>query len=173
MRPFGAADLDALVQLHAEESFWWFPLRRSMKSEETSAFLDRVMKEYESEGVPALHAVIDRLTSELAGWGGLSVPEFLPEVLPAVEVAWRLGTRFRGRGYATELGSAAIRWGFNGLRLDQIVSVAEPDNAASLRVMDRLGFGSARLTSHPALGVPLLVRELTSEAWRVAQVQHA
>ena len=100
LRPLTADDFDSLHELHAEESFWWFPLRRPMTPEETSGFLARVMGGYRSATDPSLHAVIERATGALAGWGGLSVPRFLPEVLPAVEVGWRLGSMFRGRGYA-------------------------------------------------------------------------
>ena len=173
LRPFTADDFDSLNELHAEESFWWFPLRRAMTPEETSAFLARVMGQYESATDPSLHAVIESATGALAGWGGLSVPSFLPEVLPAVEVGWRLGSMFRGRGYATELGAAALRWGFTGLGLEKIISIFEPENHASGRVMDHLGFHPELETTHPAFGVPLLVRTLTAEQWRSKRERQA
>ena len=43
LRPFSGDDLEALTRLHAEESYWWYPLRRGMTDEETSAFLERVL----------------------------------------------------------------------------------------------------------------------------------
>jgi RimJ/RimL family protein N-acetyltransferase len=119
MRPFAEEDLSSLIELHAEESFWWFPLRRAMTVEETTNFLTRVMAGYESASEPTLHAVVERSTGALAGWGGLSVPRFLPQVLPAIEIGWRLGSEFRGRGYATELGAAALEWGFSTLKLEE------------------------------------------------------
>jgi RimJ/RimL family protein N-acetyltransferase len=166
LRPFVEDDLIALTQLHAEESFWWFPLRRAMTAEESAMFLARVISQYDSDSEPALHAVIERSTGELAGWGGLSVPSFLPEVLPAIEIAWRLGSTFRGRGYATELGAAALQWGFSTLGLDEILSILEQENVGSGKVMDHLGFDSGRLMTDPTRGVPLLVRSLTSREWR-------
>lgn len=166
MRPFAPEDLDALVRLHAEESFWWYPLRRGMTPDETAAFLSGVLKVYESTSDPAQHAVVERATGSLAGWGGLSVPRFLPEVLPAVGVGWRLGSEFRRRGYATELGAAAVQWGFTSLGLDEILSIFEPENEISGQVMDRLGFGPGRETIHPTRGLPLIVRTLTAEVWR-------
>ena len=90
----------------------------------------------------------------MAGWAGLSVPTFLPEVLPAVEVGWRLGADFRGRGLATEAGGAALRWGFEDLGLREIVSIHEPDNAASGRVMDRLRSAPGTATVDPARHLP-------------------
>jgi len=169
MRPFRGEDLSSLTQLHAEESFWWFPLRRAMTVEESANFLARMMASYESDSEPSQHAVIERSTGALAGWGGLSVPRFLPQLLPAIEVTWRLGSAFRGRGYATELGSAALEWGFSTLELDEIISIFEPANIASGKVMDNLGFGVGRQMTDPARDVPLLVRSLSARNWRLAR----
>jgi RimJ/RimL family protein N-acetyltransferase len=169
LRPFVEEDLPSLTELHGEDSFWWYPLRRAMTVEESANFLARLLASYESESEPSLHAVIELSTGALAGWGGLSVPHFLPEVLPAVEVVWRLGTAFRGRGYATELGAAALQWGFSTLGLDQIISIFEPENVASGKVMDHLGFGIGRPTVDPTRGLPLVVRSQTVREWQSAR----
>jgi RimJ/RimL family protein N-acetyltransferase len=166
LRPFADDDLDALAGLHAEATFWWFPLRRGMTEEETAAFLDRVIEQSDDPGRPAFHAVTERATGSLIGWAGLSVPDFLPDILPAVEVGWRLGIDHRGKGYATEAAAAALFWGFDELGLDEIVSVYEPENLPSGRVMDRLGFGPGSAMTEPERGLPLLVRRLTSGDWR-------
>ena len=47
------------------------------------------MARYESDGF-GIEALIDRATGAMIGWAGLAVPHFLPEILPAVEVGWRL-----------------------------------------------------------------------------------
>ena len=39
LRPFGSDDLEPLIEIHAEESFWWYPLRAAMTAEQTAAFL--------------------------------------------------------------------------------------------------------------------------------------
>jgi RimJ/RimL family protein N-acetyltransferase len=164
LRPFDQADLGDLVRLHGEESFWWYPLRRGMTPEETEGFLDRTLADCRDPERPAFHAVVERSGGALIGWAGLSVPDFLPEVLPAVEIGWRLGTAHRGLGYATEAGSAALRWGFDDLGLDAILSIFEPQNIASGRVMDHLGFDAGVRTTHPR-GLPLVVRTLTAIRW--------
>jgi len=166
LRPFTGEDLDGLTALHAEESFWWYPLRRGMTAEETGAFLDRMIEHGGAPDRPTFHAVTERGTGALVGWAGLAVPDFLPEILPAVEVGWRLGTGFRGKGYATEAAAATLRWGFEDLGLDEIVSIFEPDNRPSGRVMDRLGFGPGSATTEPGRGHLLLVRRLSAEDWR-------
>jgi RimJ/RimL family protein N-acetyltransferase len=166
MRAFTEEDLDPLTELHAEPSFWWFPLRRGMEPEETSRFLSRVLADNQSPDRPAFQALVERSSGALMGWAGLSIPDFLPEVLPATEVGWRLGTRYRGHGYATEAATAALHWGFEDLGLEAIISIFEPENVASGKVMDRLGFGPGVETTHPGRALPLLVRTLTVEEWR-------
>lgn len=160
LRPLAMDDLDALAALHSEESFWRYPLRRAQARDETEAFITRTMERYVDPGL-AVSAVVVGDTSELAGWAGLAVPTFLPEILPAVEVGWRLGEQFRGHGYATEAGGAWVRFGFDTLGLERIVSIYEPDNVASGAVMRRLGFEFERATVHPELVVPLHVMSLS------------
>jgi RimJ/RimL family protein N-acetyltransferase len=45
----------------------------------------------------------------------------------------------RGRGYASEAARAALAIGFGELGLDRVVAVTHPENAASRRVMEKLG----------------------------------
>ena len=167
LRPFTDDDLGALVELQAEETFWWYPLRRGMTAEETAGFLDRMILLNAEPARPVFHAVTDRTAGSLMGWAGLSVPDFLPEILPAIEVGWRLGRHFWGKGYATEAATAALDWGFGELGLDEIVSIYEPENRPSGRVMDRLGFGPGSPTTEPKRNHPLLVRRLTADDWSV------
>jgi RimJ/RimL family protein N-acetyltransferase len=164
MRPFTADDLPALAVLHAEESFWWYPLRRGMPEDETKDFLGRVIERYERDGF-GLEAVVERAGGAIIGWAGLAVPHFLPEILPAVEVGWRLAKAYWGQGLATEAGAAAVDWGFTEGGLERIVSIYEPENAASGRVMERLGFTYERTTSGTPRGETVRVMELTRERW--------
>ena len=99
----------------------------------------------------------------LAGWAGLSVPHFLPELLPAVEVGWRLGEGFRRRGYATEAGRAWVEYGFGYGGLDEIISIYEPENTASGAVMRRLGFRHDRDVALPSRGLTLRVMKRTRD----------
>lgn len=158
-------DLDDLAALHAEETFWRYPFGRSWSETETESFLERTIERYQAPGM-AVSAVVVADTGDLAGWAGLSIPTFLPEILPAVEVGWRLGERHRGRGFATEAGHEWIRYGFEELGLESIVSIYEPENVASGAVMRRLGFTLAREATHPERGVGLHVMSLSKSAWR-------
>jgi RimJ/RimL family protein N-acetyltransferase len=135
-----------------------------MSEEETKDFLARVMERYDSDGF-GLEALVERGSGTMIGWAGLAVPHFLPEVLPAVEVGWRLGGSHRGQGLATEAGSAAVDWGFTEGGLERIVSIYEPENTPSGRVMEKLGFTHERTTSETPRGRTVRVMELTRQQW--------
>ena len=164
LRRWREDDLDPLAAIFAKPEVWRFPFQRGFSRDETETFLARRFEEWGSQGW-GLWAAADRTSGELLGFIGLSVPAFLPEVLPAVEVGWRLDPRVWGRGLATEGGRAALAAGFGALGLDAVVSIYEPENVASGRVMEHLGMTPARDTVHPELGVPLRVYRITREQW--------
>jgi len=167
LRPFVPNDLEELTVLHAEESFWWYPLRGAMSKQDTAGFLERVMARYDSDGF-GIEALLDRASGAMIGWAGLAVPHFLPQILPAVEVGWRLAGPWRGRGLATEAGAAAVEFGFTTGGLDRIVSIYEPENVASGRVMERLGF-TLHVTTTGQRGEEVAVTELRRERWEAGR----
>ena len=148
LRPLTLDDLDELAVLQAEPSFWWYPFQRGYSKDETRLWLERTIDEEQRDGY-AVAAVVVRDSGLLAGWAGLAVPHFLPEVLPAVEVGWRLGKAFWHQGYATEAGGAWVDHGFQERGLDEIISIFEPANEASGAVMARLGFRFDRAVEMP------------------------
>jgi RimJ/RimL family protein N-acetyltransferase len=125
----------------------------------------RLAQGWEERGF-GLFAVEWRETGELAGWVGLAVPDFLPELLPAVEIGWRLARGFWGRGIATEGAREALRFGFEEAGLDRVVSIHHPDNAASARVMAKLGMRFDRDTAIPAHGRAARVTAITREQYQ-------
>ncbi len=165
LRPWREDDLEALAAIFAEPAVWHHPLRRSLSTEESERFLHRQIAHWELHGF-GMWAAEERAGNELVGYIGLSVPTFLPQVLPAVEVGWRLHPRWWGAGLATEGGRASLRHGFDVLGLDRIISIFEPENVASGRVMAKLGLHDWLVTEDPRLRSILHVREITAAQWR-------
>jgi RimJ/RimL family protein N-acetyltransferase len=62
-----------------------------------------------------------------------------PEGWPGVEVGWMLDRAIWGRGYATEAGRVSLDYAWRVLGADHVVSLIAPENAASIRVAERLG----------------------------------
>lgn len=55
------------------------------------------------------------------------------------EVGWGIASAYWGRGYATEAGRAAIAWALAEYGLAKAIAVADRENVASWRVMEKLG----------------------------------
>lgn len=71
----------------------------------------------------------------LIGFAGLKYLEELREV----DLGYRLIPEHWGRGLATEVCRPVLRYGFDTLGLDRIIALVHPDNAASIRVLEKLG----------------------------------
>jgi RimJ/RimL family protein N-acetyltransferase len=91
-----------------------------------------------------------------------------PEGWPGFELGWMLCQSFRGRGYATEGARAALAFAFTRLEQPQVISLIHPDNAASIRVAERLG---ERLVGPiEVMGKPVLVYRITRDEWEAISV---
>jgi [ribosomal protein S5]-alanine N-acetyltransferase len=87
------------------------------------------------------------------------------EVSPdEVEIGWMLTPAAWGQGYATEAGSAVRDEAFERLNLDSIVAEHHPANAASGRVMEKLGMVFER-DGFGRNGWPYRLYRLTRERW--------
>ena len=71
----------------------------------------------------------------LFGQVGLNRPPFFPEN----ELGWILFDGYEGHGYATEAARAARAFAYDTLGWTTAVSYIDPENAASIRVAERLG----------------------------------
>lgn len=58
----------------------------------------------------------------------------------AGEIGYVLRERYRGAGIMTTAVTLVIEYGFGALGLQRIVADVAPDNAASIRLLERLGF---------------------------------
>ena len=56
-----------------------------------------------------------------------------------MEIGWRLDAAYWGSGLATEGARAVVRYAFDVIQLEEIVSFAVVDNVRSRRVMEKLG----------------------------------
>jgi RimJ/RimL family protein N-acetyltransferase len=111
---------------------------RTLSREESDRAVDRIEMHFERRGF-GLFAAELRDSGEFIGYVGLSVPSFEAAFTPCVEIGWRLTAEYWGRGLATEGAKAVLRWGFESLALDEIVSFTVPGNARSRRVMEKIG----------------------------------
>lgn len=83
----------------------------------------------------------DRLFRSLVGRGGFSRIDLDGETV--LELGWVVRDALTGRGYATELGRAALVWAGEHQPVLPVVAFTEVHNHASRAVMARLGLRPA------------------------------
>jgi RimJ/RimL family protein N-acetyltransferase len=86
-----------------------------------------------------------------------------PEGWPGFELGWMLRRSFWARGYATEGARMALQFAFTQLRQPHVISLIHPDNAASIRVAQRLG--ERLLGPTEVMGKPALVYRISRGEW--------
>ncbi|MEU4212457.1 GNAT family N-acetyltransferase [Streptomyces sp. NPDC026206] len=150
-------DLAPMAEINADpQVMHWIGDGSVLDLDQTAEAIERWEEEWDEEGF-GLFAVELLASGELAGCVGLSVPEFLPEVLPDVEISWRLGQSFWGQGYASEAAQAALDFALTDRGLDRVISINRMGNEASENVTRKLGMVPERETVHPVYGFPLSV----------------
>jgi len=80
-------------------------------------------------------AVEERASGRFIGRAGI----INPVDWPGPEVGYLLGRDWWGHGYATEAAQAAMDWGFREIGFDELISLIDPANTASIAVATRLG----------------------------------
>ena len=140
LRGFRDEDRAPFAALNADpEVMEYLPAPLSLA--ESDALIGRIRAHFSEHGF-GLWAVELRAVSgpgPLLGFVGLTRPTFAAHFTPCVDLGWRLARSHWGHGYATEAATAALRFGFERLGLDEIVALTVPENARSRRVMERLG----------------------------------
>jgi RimJ/RimL family protein N-acetyltransferase len=156
LREWRSSDRGAFATMNSDPAVMEFlgPLLTALES---NALVDRFEREFTERGF-CPWAVESRSSGEFLGFVGLhEVPEYLP-FAPAVEVGWRLAAPHWGRGFATEAARASLRFAFESVGLDEVVSMTAVHNLRSRRLMERIGMSNDRADDfeHPKVRDPEL-----------------
>ena len=161
LRAWTPADRAPFAALNADpEVIRWIGPGLPMRAADSDVLVDRVEEHWAAKGF-GLWAVEERATGSFIGFAGLAVPWFLPEVLPAVEVGWRLARSAWGKGYATEAGAAALRYAFERLELAEVIATIFPGNDRSVRVAEKLGLRFTGMRRHPSVGREIAIYRIS------------
>ncbi|MFQ5957756.1 MAG: GNAT family N-acetyltransferase [Alphaproteobacteria bacterium] len=134
LRGLRAADAPHLAAMSADPEVMRYVGSGVRTYENALAEAQRLVAEERDDGL-GLWAIEERSTGDFHGRVGLLPLDDSDEI----EVAYRLPRTSWGRGIATEAAGCLIVYGFDDLGLDEIVAVTSPDNAASRRVLEKLG----------------------------------
>ena len=137
LRPFDDADADALFALHSSAyvlRYWDAPpWSERVRAERFIA----ACREMEEEGTGTRLAVDRTSDGAFIGWCGLT--RWNPDHRSA-SMGYVLDAAAWGHGYATEAARALLHWAFDRLDLNRVQAEADTRNAASARVLEKLGF---------------------------------
>ena len=104
----------------------------ALSREEAEDALTKMIAFWEQRGF-GRWAVVNKATAHMVGLSGFRLMEDTPELFYAfAKDVW-------GLGLATESAKACLRYGFEELGFDRIIAACRHANAASIRVMEKIG----------------------------------
>lgn len=169
LRTWDDEDVDIYYSINQDPKVYEFT-RGPLTLSQVKEFMAFMNAQFEKMGY-TLWAAEEKTSGNLMGFIGLCPVTWESHFTPAVEIGWRLGSEFWGKGYATEGALAVLEYGFSKCKLDEIVSFTVPFNARSIRVMEKIGmkrdlkgdFRHPKLTEDHRLSKHILYR-ITKQA---------
>lgn len=129
--------------------------------DDTRAMIARVRTRWAEWGY-GWWALVDAADGSLAGAAGIQ--HLGKDPANPHEIGWRLQRARWGMGLAGEAMREIVRHGFETLQAPQLCAIRDPGNAASLRLMERLGMRHVGMQHWDGALVP--VHRLAREDWR-------
>jgi ribosomal-protein-alanine N-acetyltransferase len=165
LEPIGPRHADDLLALHEDPRVarWHDPWTPDV----VDHFIADSVDAWRVDGIHKWIAY-DAATGALVGRGGLS--KAIVDGERRLEVGWTVRSELWGRGYATEIGRAALAVAFDELGADAVVAYTEPDNLRSRAVMERIGMAGCRAIEHR--GVPFVIYTIASRPPRPLPFDH-
>ena len=135
LRQFHSRDLDAYARITGDAETMRFVGRgEPFDREQAWRSLGYALAHWQIRGF-GLWAAEEKATGELIGRIGL----LRREGWRGVELSWLVARERWGNGYATEGARASLAYAFETLAARRVISLIWPENAASIRVAQKLG----------------------------------
>lgn len=141
LRPHRVEDFDAYARMWADPLVLRFMGGQALTREQSWSRFLRQMGVWQCLGF-GFFALEDRQTGEFAGECGFHDlhRDITPSIEGTMEAGWALVGPMQGKGLAEEAMRAALGWAALHGKGDRLTAIVNPDNTASLRVADKLGF---------------------------------
>ena len=104
------------------------------------AFRRRLKRYAEDQRSDLAYAFLIFRSDDNAMVGGLTIANIRRGVAQAGSVGYWIGAPFARKGYMTAAVRALIPYSFTALRLHRLEAACIPDNAASIRLLEKTGF---------------------------------
>ena len=167
LRPVEPGDLDAFAQIYADPDVMRYLGGSVRTRDQVRASIAAFRRHWELYDIGHF-ALVRKADGRTLGRAGFLVwdPDtwthgMIEELAPPyeTELGWTLGREHWGHGYATEGAAAARDWGYAERSFPRLISLIARDNAASIRVAERLGAKPGRVIDEPPFTSPTCVYE--------------
>jgi ribosomal-protein-alanine N-acetyltransferase len=157
LRPFRDDDIEIHRVVFSDPAVCHFYCTNTRTEQETREWLIHRKWQARNEDELGFLAVVRKQDQQLLGLVALQLavatwlrfadtPDpFYPLI---VELSYALGRAYQRQGYATEACQALIDYGFKDMHLPRLTNGVVPENVASSRLCERLGFRQV-LNVHP------------------------
>ncbi|MBN1921240.1 MAG: GNAT family N-acetyltransferase [Anaerolineae bacterium] len=136
LREFQPTDWATFRALEAEPALYYYEPAAPTETD-TQAYVERAQAEAQQTPRTHYRLALTRL-SEAEVCGRVTLAQLNPAIREW-EIGWAVHPRLWGQGFATEAARALLAFAFAELRAHRVVAFSHAENAASLRVMRRLG----------------------------------
>lgn len=158
LRPVELSDASGLYALDSSpEVIRYLGLPPAQSIQEAEETVRYIQGQYEKHGI-GRWAVIEKDTGAFVGWSGLKYEEHVRDY-GYYDLGYRLLPAYWGQGIATETAIASLQYGFETMKLEKICAGAHVDNAASNRVLQKVGM--QRVEAFTFDGMPHYWYEIT------------
>lgn len=141
LRELRLTDLDGMFELDSDPEVHKYLGNKPVKTrEESQKIIENVIKQYDERGI-GRWAAIEKSSGEFIGWSGLRLNSDITFNTKTnfYDVGYRLIKRYWGKGYASESSVVAIDYFFNTLQKSLLCGIAETENIASNRILEKVG----------------------------------
>ncbi len=142
LRRLTVADAEFIVELLNDPAFLQYIGDKAVRSADDARqyILEGPVASYERNGFGLW--LVELKESKLAvGMCGLLKRETLPDV----DIGFAFLPAYRSQGYAFESAAAVLDYGRREFGLKRIVAITNPDNAGSIRVLEKIGMRFERM----------------------------
>ncbi|WP_397451778.1 GNAT family N-acetyltransferase [Pseudomonas sp. NA-150] len=160
IRELTAQDVSALAAILGDAQVMRHSVGGVLSAKATREFIAGCVFSYQANDFGPW-AVIEKSSSTFIGFCGLNAE--LVEGAEEVEIGYRFARPFWGRGFATEAARATRDYAFGVIGIDSLIAIVEPENIASVNVIEKLGFNTFIHSQYHRRGVKIY--RMTRPAW--------
>ena len=137
IKPISPNHLELLHSLYSDPEVMRYHGHGPKTPEEVQELASKMLNHQEKHGFGSGN-IFEKETGAFVGRAGLIYVD-LQDDQPDIEVGYLLFKPYWNKGYATELATALLNWGFSNLAVNKLVANVRSENSGSINVLKKIG----------------------------------